>query len=231
MACVRHVQLLKRLYRTSFVFRTALGFSLAAGFLFITGMLSQAGAFAGFDLAIRDQVAAYQSSLLTSFVLFITRFGSTVYLFVIGSIAILILCWFRQWKIIGLLLLAMIGQAVLHHGFKAVFTISRPEPLLNYAIDDSTSFPSGHAVASTAFYGFLAMALVQRMDSKILGAIILTLAALLISLICFSRVYIGVHRASDVIAGLIASAIWMVAVIPLSKNSVTDQESTTCEQY
>ena len=223
MAVVNGVSLLENLFKKSPARRIALGFAIAAVFLFLAGTLSHYDIFSAFDLTIRNNVIPLQSQWLTDLMVFVTRLGSTTGLFILGSVVVLGLIVFRQWKIAELFLLAMIGQAILHHGFKMIFSIARPESLIPYAIDDSASFPSGHAVAATAFYGFLALVAAQRTTSKTLRIFVLGLAAVLILLICFSRIYIGVHRPSDVIAGFIAAAIWILAVIPQSHGPVTIQ--------
>ena len=217
------MSLLENLFKKSPAQRIAFGFVVAAVFLFVAGTLSHYGIFSAFDLTIRNNVITLQAGWLTDLMVFVTSLGSTTGLSILGSVVVLGLILLRQWKVAELFLLAMIGQAILHHGFKAIFSIARPEPLIRYSIDDSASFPSGHAVAATAFYGFLALVAAQRTTSKLFRIFVLCLAAVLILLICFTRIYIGVHRPSDVIAGFIAAAIWILAVIPQSHGPVTIQ--------
>jgi len=200
----------------------AAGFLLAALFLLVVGVLSKNGVFSGFDLEIRKWVVSVQSPSLTSLLLFATWLGSTIQLFVLGAVVVLLFIWLRQWRVLGLFLLAMLGQITLHLGFKALFGIPRPELLIhNYAIDDSFSFPSGHAISATSFFGFLALVLLQRFKSTSIRSSILFLAAALIFLICFSRIYIGVHRPSDVLAGIMAGVIWLASIPFDSNKSVT----------
>lgn len=211
--------------KTKQTVRIAVGLALAAGFLLVVGTLSTNGTFTDFDLAIRNWVVSVQSPLLTSIFLSATWLGSTVQLFVLGTIVLLIFIWLRQWRLLGLFLLAMLGQITLHLGFKALFAIPRPEPLINnYVIDDSFSFPSGHAIAATSFFGFLALILLQRLKSISPRVSISFLAVAVIFLICFSRIYIGVHRPSDVLAGFVAEAIWLAALPLGSNNHVTTSE-------
>jgi undecaprenyl-diphosphatase len=144
--------------------------------------------------------------------LVVTRFGSTVYLWIIGSAVVLTLAAARLWPAVGMVLIAMIGQAVLHLGFKAIFDIERPEALLDYVVGDSSSFPSGHAIASTTLYGLLAVLAARHSSGSAFKLISYAAAALLIFAVCFSRVYFGVHHPSDVAAGFIAGAILVAAV-------------------
>jgi undecaprenyl-diphosphatase len=208
---------LNKLVRRSPVFRIIAGFIIAAIFLLVAGLLSEAGVFSPLDLAIRKQIADQQTPFLTSCFLAITKFGSTVYLFVLGSVVALVLIWLKKWNVLGLFLLTMLGESILSNGFKYAFAMPRPEPLVNYIIEDSKSFPSGHALASTTFYGFLALLILRRMRPDAFRIVVVIAAIMLISLISFSRIYIGVHRPSDVLAGIIAAAMWLAA-IPLGLN-------------
>ena len=200
----------------------AAGFLLAALFLLVVGVLSKNGVFSGFDLEIRKWVVSVQSPSLTSLLLFATWLGSTIQLFVLGTAVVLIFAWLRQWRVLGLFMLTMLGQITLHLCFKALFAISRPEPLISsYVIDDSFSFPSGHAIAATSFFGFLALILLQTFKTTSLRVSILFFAVAIIFLICFSRIYIGVHRPSDVLAGIMAGVIWLASIPFDSNKSVT----------
>lgn len=72
----------------------------------------------------------------------------------------------------------------------------------------SSSFPSGHAMSSVIVYGtvaYLAARLQQNLASRVLTMLI---AALMIGAICFSRLYLGVHYPSDVIAGVVIGLAW-----------------------
>ena len=87
----------------------------------------------------------------------------------------------------------------------------RPDPF--FMPKPSTySFPSGHALISLCFYGLLAGTLTHDMRSKWHRVLVWCAAAVLITLIGLSRVYLGVHWPSDVIAGYAAALIWMGAV-------------------
>ena len=213
-----------QIIKTKQTVKLAVGFALAAGFLFVVGTFSKQGTFTDFDLAIRKWLVSVQSPSLTSLLLFATWIGSTIQLFVIGAVVVSVFAWLREWRFLGMFLVTMLGQITLHLGFKALFAIQRPEPLINYSIDDSYSFPSGHAIAATSFFGFLILVLLQKFDSPFLRVSILSLGLALIFLIGLSRMYIGVHRPSDVISGLIAAAIWLAALFLGSNNSVTTSD-------
>jgi undecaprenyl-diphosphatase len=110
----------------------------------------------------------------------------------------------------------MIGMAVLDITLKLAFL--RPRPVAYFGTAPTTySFPSGHAMGSFCFYGVLAAILAARAKSRRTKWCIWAGAALLIGMIGFSRVYLGVHYPSDVIAGYCAGAVWVGAVASLSR--------------
>jgi undecaprenyl-diphosphatase len=76
----------------------------------------------------------------------------------------------------------------------------------------SYSFPSGHALGSLCFYGILASVLSDRMRPGKQKFFVWLAAAFLVAMIGLSRIYLGVHYPSDVIAGYLAGAVWVTAV-------------------
>jgi undecaprenyl-diphosphatase len=95
--------------------------------------------------------------------------------------------------------------------------LARPRPLgehLTYAT--GFSFPSGHAMVSTALYGFLAYLALQYIPGRS-GKIIAYILIILVFLIGISRVYLNVHYFSDVVAGFLLGAIILLVFVRLLK--------------
>jgi len=204
-----------RLFRQSFVFRLIIGFGLAAATLAVIGYLITGPCeqrIAAFDEGVRVVAKALASPMLTSILKVVTKSGSTLVLTIVGTGAVFVFLWLSWKREVVLLLVGMVGQIFLHEGFK--FLIERPRPPVpfEYVVDDSYSFPSGHALASACLYGILAMCIAHRMRSKGKAVAIWTTAILLVLLIGFSRVYFNVHYASDVGAGFLAAIIWTAAI-------------------
>jgi len=119
----------------------------------------------------------------------------------------------RRPDALALLLAAAGGQGVVY-GLKALFHRARPDVAfasLGY------SFPSGHSFAAVTLYGMLAYWLVCADPRR--GAWVWSGAALLILLIGFSRVFLGVHYASDVAAGFASGLPWLWGCCALSSYS------------
>ena len=208
------VRSLRTLYSRSFAFRLVLGFAAASLSLTVLGLLA-VGQFeyvAAFDETVRRSTRQIAVPWLTDSLKIVTRAGSTLVLTVVSGAAVIVFLLLRWRREIGLFLLTMVGQIILHHGFKAFFARERPEPLLGYIVGDSYSFPSGHALASLSVYGLLAWLITRRTKSLPIEAGIWIFITLLVVLIGFSRIYFGVHNATDVIAGYVAALIWTTSV-------------------
>ena len=112
----------------------------------------------------------------------------------------------------ALLGVAMSGSIVLETGLKIAFHRPRPTPFFGLGTPASYSYPSGHALFSFCFYGTLASLTVAQVRGRARRALVWVAAAVMIFLIGFSRIYLGVHYASDVIAGYAAAFVWVTAV-------------------
>jgi len=142
----------------------------------------------------------------------LTRLGSTVGLTVIGAVVIAVLLYMRKLRYIALLLLVMAGQAILQYGFKYLFDRQRPEAMFDYVVGDTPSFPSGHALAATCFFGLLAYLFTREFGAKTKQIAVWAGAVLIILIVGFSRVYFDVHYPSDVLASYLAGTIWACSV-------------------
>jgi undecaprenyl-diphosphatase len=162
----------------------------------------------GVDDAVMRWIAAHQYKPLQTAMLEITSLGTGT---VVGMIVLVsgLFLWLNHHKHSAILLMAAtLGGLVLDNLMKIGF--NRPRPHIfewgTYAM--SSSFPSGHAMSSAIVYGtvaYLAARLQQNLASRILT---MTLAALIIVMICFSRLYLGVHYPSDVLAGVMIGLAW-----------------------
>jgi membrane-associated phospholipid phosphatase len=139
----------------------------------------------------------------------ITYLGNFVTLLAVTLIAVVLL-WRRNERIDALFIaLAFVGAQVLSNGMKLGFRRERPffpDPL---ATESTFSFPSGHALVSLAVYGALALLIARRLSSFAGRALVLAGAGVLVAAIGFSRLYLGVHFLSDVLAGFAAGIAWL----------------------
>jgi undecaprenyl-diphosphatase len=106
--------------------------------------------------------------------------------------------------------LAVPGGMALNALLKVIFERGRPRMDDPLVLLDTYSFPSGHTAASTMFYGVLAAFLVSRVREPGRRARIVFGAVAMVLLVALSRVYLGAHYASDVIAATCSSIVWLV---------------------
>jgi undecaprenyl-diphosphatase len=114
----------------------------------------------------------------------------------------------RHYHAVLLLLASTIGGILLNHSLKGVFARPRPEELLRLTDARSLSFPSGHAMESAVIYLTLAAILSSQVESRALRVYFVGFAFLLTLIVGASRVYLGVHYPSDVLAGWTAGLAW-----------------------
>lgn len=143
---------------------------------------------------------------------FATYLGSNEFLIVLGTyvvVAFALVGWKRG---MVTFLITMAGAAVLNSTLKMIFARERPEPFFGILRPESYSFPSGHALFSFCFYGVVAAVITARIRQTSKRIAVWVTASVLVLLIGLSRIYLGVHYPSDVVAGYVAAFVWLVVV-------------------
>lgn len=193
-----------------------LGLASAAGALFLFAWLAEEvldGDTEAFDETVRAFVHGFAGEWLTGFMNFVTMLGSTLFLSIV-FICVLIIFYRIEWKRAAVLLTAtMVGAVILNFVLKVSFARARPVPFFDTPLPASYSFPSGHALFAVCFYAALAWLVAAQMRKRSLKFLIWIFAVLIVLLIGLSRIYLGVHYPSDVIAGYAAAIIWVLTVI------------------
>ncbi len=166
-----------------------------------------------FDAAVIGFFKSIGSEPLDTVMIFITELGSVWFLTVL-SLLVLALLWFKnrdKWGMV-FFVTGVVGGGILTRILKTTFERGRPS--INPDIDAvGYSFPSGHSMGSLVFYGFAIYFLARsRLPRPVrwLGSIS---AGVLIILIGVSRIYLGAHYPSDVIAGYSAGLIWLAMAV------------------
>ncbi|MEP7372183.1 MAG: phosphatase PAP2 family protein [Chitinophagaceae bacterium] len=169
------------------------------------------------DLAIFDRLQPLTSPARNRFMLFITFLGKHQFLIPANLLLIFyfLLLRHQNWFSIRIATIAL-SSLLLMFLLKYLFRRKRPlHPLLKAV--KGLSFPSGHAIMAVTFYGLLLYIIMYSVDVAWLRYLLGFLLVLLIILIGFSRVYLRVHYASDVLAGFIIGMIWLLISLSVLK--------------
>lgn len=157
-------------------------------------------AFYALDEGFSNLIGTIASASVAQFFLFFTYLGNAEIIFAVECCALLIFLVFHRRRDIVLFMGALFTGQIVSFLFKIIAERPRPTDGL-LPILGSDSFPSGHALTAMVFYGLIAYLFTRSVKSRVWKTIIAASAATLIFLIGFSRIYLGVHWLSDVIAG------------------------------
>ncbi|MFD1756841.1 phosphatase PAP2 family protein [Rufibacter sediminis] len=143
---------------------------------------------------------------------FITFFGSKNFL-IFGSLGLAALFLiFKKWRFYSLKIIAISATTTLFNQSMKFF-FDRPRPESAFMHVNGNSFPSGHAMIGGAFWGLIVYLVWTNVRNVWLRWTLSILLAVWILLIGFSRVYLNVHYASDVLAGWAAGVFWLIIAI------------------
>ena len=155
-----------------------------------------------------------RNGVLTHIFKFITFLGSQ---YVVISVCILTFIFIKNKKVPIAITLNLIISTALNVLLKNIINRPRPD---GYRIISETgySFPSGHSMISMAFYGLILYIVFKNVKNKKIRNLLTVLIAILIFLIGFSRIYLGVHYASDVLGGFIISIAYLILFTTITKS-------------
>jgi len=114
----------------------------------------------------------------------------------------------HRYDLVALVIVSVGGAIVLNYFLKLGFDRPRPDLVPHMTVAYQTSFPSGHSMSSAATYLILGAMMARVQPRRRLKIYFLALAIFIMVLVGFSRVYLGVHWPTDVLAGWAAGAIW-----------------------
>ena len=171
-------------------------------------------------LAYRFFVVTLRSDVMTPIMEGFTSLSSVAVILVMA----LVVAAFAPGKAPGRCVCAnVVGALVLNQVLK--FIVQRPRPDgYRLAVESSYSFPSGHSMISMAFYGLLIWMIWKYERDDVMRHVWCCLFGLIIVMVGISRIYLGVHYASDVVAGFCVSLIWLVFFTKVIAPAFMDEE-------
>lgn len=189
-----------------FSFISLFGFSFMA-------LLVNKNSLVQFDRVIISFIQGLESSALTSIMKIFTFIGSTIFILVLTCVVLYLLYKvFNHRAELILFITAIIGANILFLALKLFFRRARPD--LHRLIEISGySFPSGHATIAMTVYGMITFLFWRHIPTKLGRTLLIILSTIMILLIGISRIYLGVHYPSDVIAGYFTGVFWISSLI------------------
>ena len=190
------------------------GFVAAILALALFGTLTEdvinAEAVTKFDAAVHAWVRLRATDFGYGFFGVITTMGSPPVLALLCSVGLAAFAVQRRYRLALAWVGTFVGGALLDGALKLLVHRPRPDTASDFLVRLSYSYPSGHSMMSLIAFGMIAWALVRlRFRGLLIRILILAGAVALTLLVGLSRIYLGVHDFSDVLAGFLAGAIWL----------------------
>ena len=192
-----------------------MGFLAALGALLLFAWMAEEmieGDTVRFDSAVTAAVHAHASAPLTTIMKALTMLGSSVVMTPLAILALAVCYIRREFHALKILAATFAGALMLEFLLKLAFRRPRPVPFFDLPTPASFSFPSGHALFSFCFFAGIAALLSPRLARRGARFALWVVAIAFIVGIGLSRVYLGVHYPSDVLAGYAAGAVWVATV-------------------
>lgn len=168
-----------------------------------------------FDNRVYSFLKSFECGILDNYFIFITKFGNPL-------LAVLLVAFFVVFirnKHSLMILIVSICSFVTNTFFKYLFQRERPS-VIKMIVQGGYSYPSGHAMISVSIYGYLLYVVLRRVRDKYLRILFSSLLILLILSIGISRIYLGVHYASDIIGGFLLATIELILLCSYSDKKI-----------
>lgn len=167
----------------------------------LAGQVLLHGRVPGWDDSVSLHYAQHRTTALTQFMLWVSRLHQTVAVLA-ATAALALATGLRSSRRAARPLLIVPAGMLLNVALKDL--VQRPRPHWTHALVSlpTWSFPSGHALAATVFYGTVCALVFAHTRSHGWRALAVLLVVVMVPLVCFSRVYLGAHYPSDVVAGV-----------------------------
>jgi membrane-associated phospholipid phosphatase len=175
----------------------------------ITPLLAIGNPVAGLDHGVAAWFHAHLTHTFVAVLRAITEFGSSEWIAIVLSLAVLVFVFKRWWLSLATLVVAVPGGMLLNELVKIL--VHRHRPFVDgWFVDWSGySFASGHTIGATLLYGQLALFLVPVIKSHRGRVLVFSAAAFAVALVGFSRIALGAHYLTDVLAGIFFGTAWL----------------------
>ena len=182
-----------------------------------TATLALANPLAGPDHGIATWFHAHLTPTFVTVLHTFTEFGSGEWIGIVLSGLVLFFAWKRWWPSLITLIIAVPGGMLLNEWLKLVVHRQRPfveGPFVDWS---GYSFASGHTIGATLLYGQLLLFVLPVLKARHWRRLCIISAVLLVLLVGFSRIALGAHFLTDVLAGMIFGTIWLALCMMVGK--------------
>ncbi|WP_433592098.1 phosphatase PAP2 family protein [Nocardia sp. CA-145437] len=158
-------------------------------------------------------VIAHRAPDLTAIARLLSDAGDTMSMLAVALTASAVLAWRRRWNEVATVIVATAGAGALVLIGKHVVGRSRPPVVDHLVTETNQSFPSGHSLSSLVVLGAVVAIAVTHLRVRALRMVLVALTAGLIAAIGWSRLYLGVHWPTDILAGWLVGGLWLTACL------------------
>ncbi|WP_308636323.1 phosphatase PAP2 family protein [Paenibacillus silvisoli] len=193
-------------------------FILALAGFQVLSMLVSRNKLTQFDESIISAIQGQENDTLTAIAKFFSKIGSSsIFIPAVLVIAVILFVVLKHRKELVLLLGGLLGSTLLNSLIKSIYKRARPD-IHRIVEQTGFSYPSGHSMASFTFYFLITYLLWRHVPRRRWRIALLIFSAAMIVCIGLSRIYLGVHYPSDILAGYWVSALWVALCIRLFRS-------------
>jgi membrane-associated phospholipid phosphatase len=187
------------------------------GFSVTNPPLAIANPLAGIDHGVALWFHAHLTPTFVSVLRGITEFGSSEWIAIVLSIAVLFFVFKRWWPSLLMTVVAIPGGMLLNEWIKILVHRHRPFADGWFVDWSGYSFASGHTIGATLLYGQLALFFIPVIKSRGGRVLLFSAATFVIVLVGFSRIALGAHYLTDVLAGIFLGTSWLALCVLVSR--------------
>ena len=158
----------------------------------------------------------FMSERMTNIVKILTSLGSAL---VVIILTIVLFMAIKNKSIAVSIVINLIVITILNNLLKIIFLRPRPN-VNNLILESGYSFPSGHSSTGMAFYGYLIYLIYKYVNNKKIKISLIIFLSLVIVAIGLSRIYLGVHYASDVLGGFLLAIVYLIIFITITNKCI-----------
>jgi membrane-associated phospholipid phosphatase len=211
---MRSVERLRRLFTLVWLYTLELVIAVVAIAVFARLALEVAeGELHPLNVRVLQALYDHRSPGLDALAVGLSRLGDPLGTTVVGAIGVLVLSFHRRYLDAAASVATLLGGAVLAVALKQVFQHPRPDLIVPIAPETGYGFPSAHALMAACLYGQFAALLVIDEPRRVWRWACAAVLLLLAISIGWSRLYLGVHWLSDVVAGGLVAVFWVASCL------------------